>query len=86
MKRKICVRSMVLGAGIMLIGLAVGAIVSSPLIAQQHGVFDTIICRNLGVVDENGKLRIRLSSDHPLSKDITVFNKNGKERIILNRQ
>ena len=35
MKRRICVRSMGLGAVIMLIGLAVGAIVSPPLVAQR---------------------------------------------------
>ena len=44
MKRRICVRSMGLGAIIMLIGLTVGAIVSPPLIAQRNGVFDEIEC------------------------------------------
>ena len=38
MKRRICVRSMGLGAVIMLIGLVVGAIVSPPLGAQRNGV------------------------------------------------
>ena len=74
----------VLGAVIMLIGMGIGStFFPPPLIAHQDSVFDTITCRNLGVVDENGNLRIRLSSNHPLRKDITVFNENGKERIIL---
>jgi len=41
---------MVLGAVIMLIGLAIGAIVSPPLIAQRNGVFDEIQCSRLKVV------------------------------------
>ena len=54
MKRRICVRSMGLGAVIMLIGLAVGAIVSPPLIAQRNSVFDKITCREIEVIDKDG--------------------------------
>ena len=55
MKRKICVRSMFLGAVIMLIGLMVGAIVSPPLIAQKDDVFGDIQCTKLTVpVDYRG--------------------------------
>ena len=51
-----------LGALIMLVGLAVGAIVSPPLIAQRNDVFDKITCRSLEVVDENGNIAVRLES------------------------
>ena len=64
MKRKICVKSMGLGAGIMLIGLVVGAIVSPPLIAQRNGVFDKIQCCELRVVDENGNKAIFLGIEN----------------------
>ena len=60
MKRKVCIRSMVLGAVIMLVGLAVGAIVSPPLIAQRERVYDKIQCRELEVGDENGNQVIGL--------------------------
>lgn len=52
MKRRICVRSMVLGAVIMLVRLAVGAIVSPPLSSQRNGVFDKITCREIGISSE----------------------------------
>ena len=58
MKSRICVRSMGLGAVIMLIGLAVGAIVSPPLIAHGGagviGVLGEIVCTGLTVIDKNG--------------------------------
>ena len=82
MKRRICVRSMMLGAVIMLIGLAVGAIVSPPLGAQRNGVFDEITCRSLNVVDEKGAATIYfgnivsedlfLGGDHLAVKDVSV--------------
>lgn len=74
MKRKICVRSMVVGAGIMLIGLVVGAIVSPPLIAQHNGVFDEIICQNLRVVDDNGNTGIHLVATEDLNRLIVGGN------------
>ena len=74
MKRRICVRSMGLGAVIMLIGLAVGAIVSPPLVAQRNGVFDKITCRGLQVVDENGKQAIVLTSAESRNA-VTVLDK-----------
>ena len=82
MKRRICVRSMGLGAVIMLIGLAVGAIVSPPLVAQRNGVFDTITCRGLDVVDENGKKAIFLVSGEGVN-GVAVFDKQGKIAIGL---
>ena len=82
MKRSICVRSMMLGAVIMLIGLVVGAIVSPPLGAQRNGVFDEITCRTLRVVDENGKQAIVLGSIEGLNVE-TVLDKQGEKAISL---
>lgn len=48
---------MALGAGIMLVGLVIGAIVSPPLIAQRNGVFDKIVCREIEVVDKDSETR-----------------------------
>ena len=88
MKRKICVRSMFLGAVIMLIGLAVGAIVSPPLIAQRNGMFDEIQCKRLTVVDEDGNKAIGLFSTGVLVKEnmMVVYDKLGNEVIVLKSQ
>ena len=88
MKQKICVRSMGLGAVIMLIGLAVGAIVSPPLVAQRNGVFDEIQCKRLTVVDEDGNKAIRLFSTGVLVKEnmMVVYDKLGNEVIVLKSQ
>ena len=86
MKRKICVRSMVLGAGIMLIGLVVGAIVSPPLIAhggpEDLGVFGKVVCRKIEVVDEHDQTMIRLESD-PSGSLVSVYNKAGEPAMSL---
>ena len=63
MKQKVNMRDMVLGAVIMLVGLAVGAIVSPPLIAQRAGVFGEIQCTSLTVVDNDGKVAVVLEAD-----------------------
>ena len=83
MKRRICVRSMMLGATIMLIGLAVGAIVSPPLTAQHNGVFDEITCRSLKVVDKEGKPAVMLASGEDANL-ISIHNKQGEVAVGLN--
>ena len=82
MKRKICVRSMGLGAVIMLIGLAVGTIVSPPLGAQRNGVFDEITCRSLKVVDKEGKPAVMLASGEGRNM-IGIYDLNGKPAVGL---
>ena len=77
MKSRVCVRSMMLGAAIMLIGLAVGAIVSPPLIAQSNGVFDKIVCRKLTVVDSTGKTMM-MAAGSRTGGQVAVFSKDGK--------
>ena len=82
MKRKVCVRSMVLGAVIMLIGLAVGAIVSPPLIAQRDDVFGEIQCRMLTVLNKQGKPAVALASTEYGGR-VDVFNNQGKNRATM---
>ena len=76
MKRRICVRSMGLGAVIMLIGLAVGAIVSPPLIAQRDDVFGDIQCTGLTVVDKQGNVGVLLATGEGGGL-VGVFGKDG---------
>lgn len=83
MKKKICVRSMMLGAVIMLIGLAVGAVVSPPLVAQRNGVFGDIECTGLTVVNEEGKQVIEFGSSTKGEGMFDVRDKNGKRGIRL---
>ena len=77
MKRRICVRSMGLGAVIMLIGLAVGAIVSPPLIAQRDDVFGDIQCTGLTVVDKQGNVGVLLATGEGGGL-VGVFGKDGE--------
>ena len=82
MKHKVSVRDMVLGAVIMLIGLAVGAVVSPPIIAQRAGVFGEIECTGLKVVDKHGKTAIELGS-YESGNEVTLFDKSGKVGVVL---
>ena len=50
-----------LGAVIMLIGRSVGSNLITPLVAQRNGVFDTITCREIKVVDKTGEAKIYLT-------------------------
>ena len=76
------VRYTVLGTVTMLIGLAVGAIVLPPLIAQRNGVFDEIQCRELKVVDKHNETAIRLTGLDS-SNNIQIYDKHGKTMISL---
>ena len=83
MKSRICVKSLVLGAVIMLIGLAVGTIVSPPLIAQRNGVFDTIECKRLVVLDGQGKDAIMLSTTEKEGNGMIIYQDEGKQGLVL---
>lgn len=89
MKHKVNVRDVALGAGIMLIGFAVGAIVTTPLIAQREGVFGEIQCSRLVVIDETGKPAITLATDtkeHGLPEKqnaVIVYNKSGEKVVVI---
>ena len=48
-------RYTLLGTVTMLMGLAVGVIISPPLIAQRSGGIDEIVCSKLTIVDKYGR-------------------------------
>ena len=72
----------VLGAVIMLVGLAVGAIVSPPLIAQRNGVFDEIQCSKLTVINKAGKRAVVLDAGEERN-GVNVFDKQEKPAVSL---
>ncbi|RKU08580.1 hypothetical protein C6502_15325 [Candidatus Poribacteria bacterium] len=82
MNHKQKVGYMALGAVIMLVGLAVGAIVSPPLIAQSNGVFDEIRCSKLTVVDKNGNEGIIVVSMEE-GNGVIILDEDGKTAIEL---
>ena len=49
-----------LGAGILAVGIIIGQIITPDIEAQSSGVFDKITCREIEVVDKNGKKAIGL--------------------------
>ena len=66
----------------MLIGLAVGTIVSPPLIAHNNGVFDKITCREIEVIDKDGNEAIWLyTTKH--GGGIRMGSKDGRNAIMV---
>ena len=74
----------ILGAGIMLIGLGLGAIISPPLIAQRADVPDEITCSGLRVNDKNGNLIAYLGSPDGTAKGLYFFDPLGKPEAAIN--
>ena len=52
-----------LGAGIMAVGITIGQFVTPNIEAQNNGVFDKIVCREIEVVDQDGNQAISLGSN-----------------------
>ena len=73
---------MALGAGILAIGIIIGQVITPNIEAQQNGFFDTITCRELKVVDKNGKTAIRLSTFLG-ANGVSILDKKGKLAIAL---
>ena len=73
---------MALGAGILAIGIIIGQWVTPDIEAQHNGVFDTITCRELKVVDQNGKTAIGLGSFRG-GNGITIYDQDEKRAIAL---
>ena len=71
-----------LGAGLMLVGLAVGVIVSPRLLSPSNVVFDKVQCRELEVVDANGNKAISLRSNDTSSTSV-YYDKQGNVAMIL---
>ena len=66
-----------LGAVIMLIGMGVGAILCSPLIAQRTDGLGDLKCSSLTVVDALGEPAIVLRTDETLGNGIVLYNPSG---------
>ena len=73
---------MALGAGILALGIIIGQFITPNIEAQQNGVFDQITCRQLTVVDENGKTTLNVKSEGK-ENSITFYSPNGKPAIGL---
>ena len=54
---------MALGAAVLAVGIVIGQFMTPDIEAQNNGVFDHIVCRRLGVVNDNGDTMILLSAD-----------------------
>ena len=72
----------ILGAAIMLVGLGLGAIVSPPLVAQRNGVFDTIQCKQIEVVDNEGN-NVILMGTTGNGNGLVIHDDRGKPAISL---
>ena len=75
-------RYTVLGAGIMLVGITIGQLITPDIKAQSDGVFDKITCREIEVVDKDGNRAIALFSDVDINR-LIVYNPQGKQGIKL---
>ena len=71
-----------LGAGIMAVGITIGQFVTPNIEAQRNGMFDKITCREIEVVDKDGKKAIALFNDADFSR-LIVYNPQGKQGIKL---
>ena len=71
-----------LGAVIMRIGVGVGSMLTPQLIAQHYGVFDTITCRRMKVVDNTGKVKVALTG-YENGRDVTILDKDENTAIVL---
>ena len=81
MKRRICVRSMVLGAVILALGIIIGQWVTPDIKAQNNGVFDKITCREIEVIDKDGKVAIVLAAI--VGRPVVALHIDGKPAVTL---
>ena len=72
-----------LGAGIMAVGITIGQFITPNIEAQSNGVFDTITCHKILVVDKKGEKGITLDATGTMNS-LLVFNKlNNKGGMLL---
>ena len=72
-----------LGAMIMLIGIAIGTVISPPLIAQRGEVLGDLKCTGLTVVDMAGNPVIVLRTDETLGNGVVIHNPAGTPALLL---
>ena len=63
---------MALGAGILALGIIIGQFITPDIEAQADGVFDTITCREIEVIDKDGETTIRVQDGA-----VSVHGKDG---------
>ena len=71
-----------LGAGIMAVGITIGQFVTPNIEAQNNGVFDKIVCREIEVVDQDGNQAISLGSNER-GNGVIVYDNQGKTAFVL---
>ena len=71
---------MALGAGILAVGIIIGQFVTPDIEAQNNGVFDKITCRELEVIDKNGKAAVVLAA---VGRPVVALYRNGKTAVTL---
>ena len=67
---------MALGALILAVGITIGQFVTPDIEAQNNGVFDKVVCRELEVVDKAGLVGVRLIANDKVNR-VGVFDKLG---------
>ena len=72
---------MALGAGILALGIIIGQFVTPDIEAQSNSVFDIIRCRQLWVVDGNGKIGIIMASSE--NNDHIILGGQDKGQVVL---
>ena len=72
-----------LGAGIMALGITIGQFITPNIEAQSNGVFDKIVCREIEVVDENGRQAILISSANGTAFVTIVDIHSGMPGVML---
>ena len=73
---------MALGAGILALGIIIGQWGTPDIEAQSSGVFDKIICREIEVVDQDGKKAIVLQGNEKVNT-VVVYGSNGNKAVEL---
>jgi hypothetical protein len=70
---------MALGAGILAVGIIIGQWTTPDIKAQNNGVFDKIQCRELEVVDAEGRTVIEAGTGNGryIYWDLQIYNKRG---------
>ena len=71
---------MALGATILAVGITIGQFVTPNIEAQNNGVFDKIVCRELEVVDRQGNTAIRAAGT-PERGFLSIFGRRGYSRM-----
>ena len=67
---------MAVGAGILALGIIIGQVITPDIEAQNNGVFDSITCRSLTVLDKFGRDAIMLNTTNN-NNSLTVWGKTG---------